>query len=72
MKCYDCGKPIEEESRRMMEEVRMFRWSSTLVPFHKECWEKRRTSEAKKRYAKMFLESLVLIATAISAMYIIV
>ncbi len=50
----------------------MFRWSSTLVPFHKECWEKRRTSEAKKRYAKMFLESLVLIATAISAMYIIV
>jgi hypothetical protein len=48
----------------------MFRWSSTQVPFHTECWEKRKVSDAKKRHAKMFAESLILLTVALIATYV--
>jgi hypothetical protein len=50
----------------------MFGWSDTAVPFHRKCWDKRRTSKAKKHYAKAFAESLILIAVALIATYIVV
>ena len=71
MKCYACGKPILHESQRVMEEVRMFRWSDTPVLFHKEYWAKRKFS-ARKQYAETFVESLILLAVALIAVYVVV
>lgn len=70
MKCYECGMPILDDNQRVMQSVRMFRWSSTQVPFHTECWEKRKVSDAKKRHAKMFAESLILLTVALIATYV--
>jgi hypothetical protein len=72
MKCYECGEPIRNESQRVMESVRMFKWSDTFVPFHKKCWKKRQISEARRHYAKTFVESLILLAIALIATYIII
>lgn len=72
MKCYECGKPIRNEKRKVMKEVRLFRWSATPVPFHKNCWEKRRVSEEKRRYAKTFVESLIVLVAALIVAYVMV
>jgi hypothetical protein len=72
MRCYECGESIQDEGQRVMGEVRMFRLSDTLVPFHKDCWERRRISKAKRHYAKAFAESLILLAVAFVATYVAV
>ena len=55
-----------------MEKVRMFKWNDTIVPFHKGCWEKRRTLEAKRHCAKTFVESLILITATFIAVYVVI
>jgi hypothetical protein len=56
---YEFGRSILNEGQRVIEEVRMFRWTDTFVPFHRGCWEKRRILKARRHYAKVFVEEAI-------------
>jgi hypothetical protein len=61
--------PILDEHQRVTRSVRAFRWSDIQVSCHIECWEKRKISSAKERYAKMLAESLILLAVTFIGTY---